>query len=469
MISAPGAGSGLDINSLVQQLVAAEGNAKTAQLAGRRDTVEAKISAFGNLKSSLSAFQTSLDLLRDSATFSSSIATSGNSEVFTASVSGAIANSTFQVEVQTLAEAHRIVSAGYADADTVVGTGVLTIQTGNSSFNVSIDSNNDTLTEIRDAINNATNNTGVTASIVNVDDGLGGTVAKLILTADETGTANTITVTADDDDLNDTDAVGLSGLVYDPAGSGTLNMSETNAAVDSVIFIDGQQVTSTSNTVTGAISGVTINLLDARPGETFDLRLELDKSKITNAVQAMVNNFNLLSKLMGDLSVYNAETGAAGILLGDITLLSLNTRIRQELTQAVDGLTGDFTNLVSLGVTTNADGSLSFDSSKMSEAIDSNLQQVEDIFASDDGIAVKLDSLLDDFLKSNGILQGKTDGLNNTLEDIDESLVDLGRRLESLEERLLAQFTALDTLVARLNTTSSFLTRELANLPVPGQ
>ncbi len=469
MISAPGAGSGLDINSLVQQLVAAEGNAKTAQLAGRRDTVEAKISAFGNLKSSLSAFQTSLDLLRDSATFSSSIATSGNSEVFTASVSGAIANSTFQVEVQTLAEAHRIVSAGYADADTVVGTGVLTIQTGNSSFNVSIDSNNDTLTEIRDAINNATNNTGVTASIVNVDDGLGGTVAKLILTADETGTANTITVTADDDDLNDTDAVGLSGLVYDPAGSGTLNMSETNAAVDSVIFIDGQQVTSTSNTVTGAISGVTINLLDARPGETFDLRLELDKSKITNAVQAMVNNFNLLSKLMGDLSVYNAETGAAGILLGDITLLSLNTRIRQELTKAVDGLTGDFTNIVSLGVTTNADGSLSFDSSKMSEAIDSNLQQVEDIFASDDGIAVKLDSLLDDFLKSNGILQGKTDGLNNTLEDIDESLVDLGRRLESLEERLLAQFTALDTLVARLNTTSSFLTRELANLPVPGQ
>jgi len=469
MISAPGVGTGLDINSLVKQLVAAEGDAKTASLAGKRSTVEAKISAFGTLKSKLSSFQSALELLKDADTFSSTKATSGNLEVFTASVSGNVTANTYQIEVQTLAEAHRITTAGFADSDTVVGTGELTIQVGTDSFSVTIDTDNDTLAEIRNAINTATDNTGVTASIINVDDGSGGTESRLILTSDETGIANKITVTVDDDDLNDTDTNGLSALVYDPDGSGITNASEANAAVDSVIFIDGQQVTSSTNTITSALDGVTINLLAAKPGETFDLKLELDKSKITNSVKTFVDNFNLLSNLMKDLSAYNADTGSAGILLGDITLLTLSTRLRQELTATVNGLSGDFTNVISLGITTNADGTLKFDSSILSGAIDTNLQQVTDIFSSEDGIANQLDGLLEDFVKSNGVIQGKTDGLNNTLEDIDESLAALGLRLESLEERLLVQFSALDSLVAQLNSTNNFLTQALANIPVPGR
>lgn len=469
MISAPGVGSGLDINSLVQQLVAAEGDAKTAQLAGKRSTVEAKISAYGNLKSSLSAFQTSLESLKEADTFTSSKATSGATDVFTASVSGSVAASTYQVEVQTLAEAHRIISDGYTDADTVVGTGELTIQVGTDSFSVTIDTDNDTLAEIRDAINTADDNTGVSASIINVDDGMGGTESKLILTSNETGTDNEIVVTVDDDDLNDIDASGLSALVYDPDGLGVTNAIEANAAVDSVIEIDNQTITSSNNTVSGAIEGVTINLLQAKPGETFDLKLELDKSKITSAVKVFVDNFNILSGLMRNLSAFDAETGSAGVLLGDITLQTLNTRIRRELTETVDGLTGDISNVVSLGITTNADGSLTFDSSKLSDAIDTNVDQVKDIFSSDDGIARQLDNLLEEFLGSSGVLQGKTDGLNNTLKDIDESLVSLQLRLDKMEEQMLARFSALDVLISQLNSTSSFLTRELANVPTPGR
>lgn len=468
MISAPGVGTGLDINSLVKQLVSAEGDAKTTALAGKRSTVEAKISAFGNLKSKLSSFQSALELLKDADTFSSTKAISGNLDVFTASVSGSITNNTYQIEVNTLAEAHRITSAGFTDSDTVVGTGILTIQVGSDSFSVTIDTNNDTLAEIRNAINTAEDNTGVTASIVNVDDGFGGTESRLTLTSNKTGTANEITATVDDDDLNDTDTNGLSALVYDPDGSGITNASEANAAVDSVIFIDGQQVTSSTNTVSSALDGVTINLLDAKPGETFDLKLELDKAKITNSVKTFVDNFNQLANVIRDLSAYDAESGSAGVLLGDLTLLTLSTRLRQELTATVNGLTGDFTNVISLGITTNADGTLKFDSSKLSDAIDTNLQQVTDIFSSEDGIANQLDGLLEDFVKSNGVIQGKTDGLNNTLQDIDESLAALGRRLDSLEERLLTQFSALDSLVARLNSTSSFLTQTLANIPIPG-
>ncbi|MCG8323947.1 MAG: flagellar filament capping protein FliD, partial [Thiotrichales bacterium] len=298
MISAPGVGTGLDINSLVQQLVAAEGDAKTAQLAGRRSTVEARISAFGNLKSTLSSFQSAVKILQDPDTFASTIAASGNTEVFTASVSGTPGNATYQVEVQTLAEAHRVISNGFTNSETVVGTGILTIKVGSDAFSVTIDSANDTLAQIRDAINASTDNTGVTASIVNVDDGVGGTESKLIFTAKETGTANKITVTVDDDDLNDTDMNGLSVLVYDPDGSGVSNASEANAAVDSVIVIDGQKITGSSNTVTGALNGVTINLLSTDPGKTHDLKLELNKTSISNAVQTMVDNFNILSNLM---------------------------------------------------------------------------------------------------------------------------------------------------------------------------
>jgi len=468
MISAPGIGSGLDINSLVQQLVAAEGDAKTRALVNKRSAAEEQISAFGKLKSNLSAFQTAIQALKDPDTFSGNKATSGEPSVFSVTTTTSLTSSSFQVEVNTLAEAHRIVSPGVSDADTVVGTGDLTLQVGTDVFTLTIDEENNSLAGIRDAINTSTDNTGVTATIINVDDGSGGTESRLVLTSDSTGTANRITVTVTDDDLNDADTAGLSALVFDPDGSGITNASETNAAVDSVIFVDGQQVTGSSNTVSSAIDGVTISLLEARPGETFSLDVTLDKSKITNAVKTLVDNFNALARLMKDLSVFNAETGEAGVLLGDITLLSLNTTLRRQLGDSVQGITGEVNNLVSLGITTNADGTLKLDSSKLSAMVDSNLQQVSDIFSSENGIAERLDNFLDGYLKSNGVIQGKTDGLNDTVEDINDSLVDLERRLETTRLRLQAQFAAMDALVSRLNSTSSFLTRELANIPVPG-
>ncbi len=469
MISSPGVGTGLDINSIVQQLVAAEGDAKTSQLVNRRSTVEAKVSAFGNLQSTLSSFQSALEVLQDEDTFQGSTVTVGDSDVFTASVSGSVANSTYQVEVQTLAEAHRILSQGFADADTVVGTGEMTIQVGAESFTLTIDSENDTLAGIRDAINAADDNDYVTATIINVDDGFGGTESKLILTANATGTDNEIVVTVDDDDLNDTDTNGLSALVYDPDGLAVTNMSEANAAADAVILIDGQQVTSSDNSISDAIDNITINLKEARPGETFDLKLELNKSKITNAVQTLVDNFNILANLMRNLSSYNVDTGESGVLLGDLTLQSLNSSLRRELTATVSGLTGDLTNVISLGITTNADGTLSLDSTRLSDAIDSDLNQVKEIFTADDGIANQLDDLLAGYLGTTGTIQGKTDGLNNTIKDIDESLLKLSQRLETLELQLLQKFSAMDALVARLNTTNSFLSSQLANLPTPGR
>ncbi len=465
MISAPGIGSGLDLGGLVSQLVAAEGDAKTAALASKRSDMSTKISAFGSLKSALSSFQSSMSALTEADTFTSNTATSGDTEVFTVSATGtSLAANSYQVEVQTLAESQRLITAGFTDADTVVGTGELTITVGSDSFTVTIDSSNDTLSEIGDAINAASDNTGVTASVLNVDDGFGGTETKLVLTSDDTGTDNEITVTVDDDDLSDTNASGLSAFYYDPNdATSPEQLSVTNAAVDAVILIDGQQVTSSSNTIADAIEGVSINLLaTVSPGETVSLTIEHDSSKISSAVSSFVSSFNTLATTINQLTVYDEETGAVGILLGDNTLLGITSNIRRQLTDSVDGLSGDITNLVNIGITTNTDGTLAFDSSELSDAIDSDLTSVTSLFSSDDGIAKQLDDVLDELLKSDGTLDSKIDGLNNTIEDIDESLVDISGRLDTLEQRLTAQFSALDLMIARMNTTSNFLTQQLS-------
>ena len=466
MITASGVGSGLDISSLISQLVSAEGDAKTAQLAGKRSTAETKVSAYGSLKSALTSFQTSLESLASTETYTANNASSADPTIFSASITGnGLASGSYAVEVETLAESHRLISTGFADEDTSVGTGSLTISTGPDSFVITLESGSDSLSDLRDAINNADDNTGVTASLVNVDDGMGGSETKLILSANETGTDNEITVVVDDDDLDDTDAAGLSQFYYDTSDVTTPEqLTQTNAAVDSVIYIDSQQITSSSNTITSAIEGVSITLRDTLPGEEISLTVSQNTSTITSAVNTFVDRFNSLANVMRGLTVFDQAGGANGPLLGDVTMLTISSRIRQQVTDTVDGLGNDFNSIVNLGITTNADGSLSLDSSKLNDAIENNLDSVIEMFTSDNGIATTLDETLEDFVKSDGILDAKVNGLNSTIENIDESLVDLTTRLEKLEQTLTAKFTALDTLVAQLNTTSSFLTTQLSSI-----
>lgn len=461
MISATGIGSGLDVDSIVSSLVSAEGDAKTLLLTNKRSDTQFEVSAFGALKSTLSTFASSLSFLKTTSNFESNTLTSSDTSIFTATSSGSVASGTFNIEVRALAESQKLLTSGFTDQDTEVGTGTLTISVGNESFNVVIDSANDTLAQISSAINNATDNKGVSTTVVNVDDGMGGTEAKLILSSDQSGTDNQITVTIDDADANDTDASGLSAFYYDTSDATTPErLTQINAAVDADIYIDGQRVLSSSNTVTDAIEGVTITVNKADSGVNYSLTVDTDVLTIKTNIENFVSNYNTLRTFINDVTEFDPATGEAAVLLGDSTTRNLSNQIRKQLSESVSGINGDFSTLVDLGITTSSDGTLSINSTKLDSVLTSNLDDVAQLFSSSDGIATKLDSIVNEYVKVNGLLDTKTAGLNATIEDINEDIVSLQASLESLETRLLAQFNAMDAIVAQLNITSSFLTQQ---------
>jgi flagellar hook-associated protein 2 len=461
MISVPGIGSGLDINAIVSGIVATEGDAKTSLLARKSSSTQSEISAFGGLKSILSIFQSRSTILKSASTFEQNSASSADATVYTATTSGSVAAGVYGIEVRDFAEAHKLLTAGYTDENTVVGTGTLTISAGASSFDVTIDGNNNTLAGIRSAINDATDNTGVSATITNVDDGAGGTETKLILSSDKTGVANAITITVDDDDLGDTDASGLSAFYYDTADATTPEqLTQINAAIDAEIYIEGQKVLSSSNTVVDAIQGVTLTLLKEDTGNVHDLTIATDTAAIKNNIELFVSNYNSTISYMNSVTAFDADTGAVGILLGDSTIRGLSNQIRTQINQTVTGISSAYTTLVDLGITSTNDGTLEIDSTKLDNALSTNLDDVAELFSSTNGVATRLESTLIQYTQADGILDSKTTGLNNTVNDINDDLEALDRSLTALEERLFAKFSALDLLMTQLNSTSSFLTQQ---------
>lgn len=465
MISVSGIGSGLDVDSIVTSLVSAEGDAKTLLLANKRSDTEFEVSAYGALKSTLSSFGSSLEFLKSSANFESNTLSTSEPDVFTvgtsASFSGGLAPGVFDIEVKELAEAHKLLTTGFADENTEVGTGSLTISVGSDSFTVTIDNENDTLAQISNAINNAADNTGVSATIVNVDDGMGGTVAKLILSANDTGTDNQITITVDDDDSSDTNASGLSVFYYDTSDvTAPERLIQINAAVDAEIEIDGQRVLSSTNSFVDAIDGVTITAIKKDVGNVHNLSVTTDTNTIKSNIQSFISNYNSLRTFINDVTEFDPATGEAGVLLGDATTRNLSNQIRTKLSEIVTGVNGQFTTLVDVGITTSDDGTLVIDHSKLDAALTGNMDDVAELFSSTNGVAVKLDSIVNEYIKSNGLLDIKTGGLNETIEDIDEDLAALQLSLDTLETRLFAQFAAMDSIVAQLNSTSSFLTQQ---------
>jgi len=468
MLSSAGIGSGLDINSLVTQLVSAESEPKTALFDKKEAVLTAKISAYGLLKSALSDLKSSLSELSDSNTYNTRTATSSDKTKFSATADTSAVFGSYDIEITQLAEAHKLSSAGFTDSATVVGTGTLTLSVGTDSFSLTIDDNNKSLAGIRDSINNATDNTGVTATIINVDDGVGGTESRLVLTSNETGSENSITVEAVNGGEGD-----LQQLVYDPGapgpgpgpGTGTTNLVERNPAQDAIVLVDNQAVTSSSNQLSNVIDGISISLLEADPGTTLSLNVELNSSGIENAVEKLVANYNAYIETQQSVTGY-AESGS-GALIGDALARSATSQIRQQLTQEISSISGEFSTLASIGITSDRDGFLSVDSSKLTTAITEDITSITNLFTADDGIATKLESLLDEYVKSNGIVDSKTTSLNDSIQDITDQRERFQIHIESYQARILQQFITMDTLVAQLNATSDSLAQALSNLPEP--
>lgn len=390
MVAAAGIGSGLDVNGIIGQLMAAE-RQPLAALAKQEAAYNQKLSAYGQVRSALASFQTALKDLASGSRFQALSATSSDTAVLTASASGKATPASYQVEVKQLAQQHKLASAGFASTDDLVGSGTLTIQfgsydSGTNTFtanadkaaqSLTIDPANQTLAGIRDAINAA--NAGVTATIVNDGSAAGN---RLVLTSADSGAANSLKISVTDDDGNATDASGLSALAYDPtaaAGSGK-NLSQKAEALDALLDIDGIAVKQSTNTVKDAIDGVTLNLAQTNVGEKLTLAVSRDTKAVTAAVEAFVKAYNGASGTLKSLTAFNGAGEKNGVLLGDATARAIQTQLRGMLNTAVES-GGSLTTLSQIGVSFGSDGTLSLDSAKLNTAIDSNFDGIAALFA----------------------------------------------------------------------------------------
>ncbi len=451
-INAPGIGSGLDIEGLVQQLLAAEAQPSQLRLNRREARLQSRLSGFGVFKSALDQLRTALAGLKDINLFNGRGVSIGNEALFSATAQSSAATGSYAIEVVRLAQAQKLASGPVASATTTVGYGTLTIDIGGSAFSVEIDSGAASLADIRSAINAAPDNTGVSATLVTANDGV-----RLVLTGNQTGVAKNITVTQSGGDG------GLAALVYDPANM-TTNLTSLQAAQDAQIQVDGFAYDSADNVISEAISGLTLTLKSAAPGSPTTLGISNDTGGSGAKVSGFVEAYNKALKTLQGLGAFNAATGSGGALLGDATLRSFMGSLRNEVVKSLTG-NGNYAALFEIGITTAVDGTLNVDGVKLDAALANNFNDVGRLFGTEStGVAQRLDALIAAYVDSNGLISSRTEGIQDSVEGINSAREALDRRLEQVERRLRSQFAALDTLVAQFRSTGDFLTQQLENL-----
>jgi len=403
-ISSPGLGSNLDVNSIVSQLMAVERQPLTA-LDTKEASFQAQLSAFGTIKSSLTSFQTALQGLNDVNKFQAFKASIADSSVATVTAANNAATGNHSLEVSKLANAQKLVAAGVASATTSIGSGTLTIEFGTiaggtfdsqtgkytgaaftadgaGAKTITIGAANNSLGGIRDAINAA--KIGVTASIVN--DG-SGTPYRLSLAVNDTGAAKSLRISVAGD-------AALSNLLAHDA-SGTQNLAETATASNAEFKLDGVSISKSKNSVSDALEGVTLNLLKTNVGAPTQISIVRDSTGAKSAAESLVKAYNELNTTLKNLGAYNAASKQGSILQGDVTLITLQSRIRATLTDALKGAAGSYNNLSQIGIAFTKEGTLSLDATKFQAAVEAAPNDIATLFAAvgraSDG-AVRYDS-----------------------------------------------------------------------------
>ncbi|WP_323846719.1 flagellar filament capping protein FliD [Microbulbifer magnicolonia] len=442
-ISSLGIGSGLDLNSLLDQLESAERQQLTP-IVQQQKSYLAKISAFGRLENALASFQEAAAKLADAESFQAVKADISGESLAVSADEQAVVGS-YDIEVTQMARRYSIASAGLADKTELLGAGSIDFTLGNGeSFSVSMDTKDSSLEGIRDAINGA--DAGVTASIVN--DG-SGQPYRLVLSSSDTGTEAAIT------------AVNFTGL----GGQLSLDAATEVQARNAELTVNGIAIESRGNRVEGAIQGVVLNI-DDTGSATLDI--SRDSEAVQKNVETFVSAYNALQKTLSELTGYNAEAGSAGMLLGNATVRGVETQLRNLMGEAVDG--AGFSTLSDLGISLQPDGTLEVDEEALDDALANRLGDLAGFFAGavddSEGFASRVDAALTSLLGEGGALENATGGLESSVDGLEERYERTEARIEETIARYRSQFTQLDSLIAQMNSTSSYLTQQFEALSV---
>ncbi len=434
-------GVNLDVQGLVSQLMEVESR-PLQRLQAKENEYQSQLSAFGRLKSALSAFQTSmgnLGSLDKFEVYKTSTSESSTDQSFTATVDSNASPGVFSIDVQNLARANKFGStSAFADTDTTTISTNAFLDIGDGTNSLSIDINGMTLAQVRDKINQAaeSNDVGVSASIIQESS----SSFQLVLSATDTGLANQISVTSTGDAVTQ------------------LDLSEKQTALDATVLVDNAYtITSATNNIDDAISGISLNLLK-KSSAPADLIVERDIEAVKKSIGSFVSGFNTLLSTLNALKKDGLE--------GDSITNSVLSAIRNEFNSSA-GLNTAFNYLSEVGITSNAKtGKLELDSEKLDKAVAQDYEAISQLFANDNkGIAFRLEEKMNDYLSFDGLIKTRQEGLRARIDYNGDEQFRMEYRLEQIEARFLKQFSALDSIISQSNNTSAYLSQQLANLP----
>ncbi|RUQ28762.1 MAG: flagellar hook protein [Candidatus Competibacteraceae bacterium] len=390
-ITSSGLASGLDINSILTKLMDAERAPTTKRLDNQEAQIQAKLTGIGTFKGAVSDFRAAVAGISSATKFQNLSATVSNGDLFSASATSAAQAGSYDIKVTKLAQAQKLATAkdaNFTAISDVLGSGTLTFQFGTlaggeftanpakTTKTVTIDPTNNTLAGVRDAINKA--DVGVSATLIKDGDQY-----RLSISATDAGAANSLKIGVTDTDGNSTDQTGLSMLAYNPTladGVAGKNMVQTVAAQNAELTVDGLDITSASNSVVGVVPGVTLTLKSTSDTATT-LNVAQDNSTATKAVEAFVAGYNKLMETHKSLTFFNAQTGQGGALIGNASVRSITSQIRNALTSAITGTTGTMRSLADAGISLQRDGTLKLDGGKLDTALKADPQAVAGLFS----------------------------------------------------------------------------------------
>ncbi len=476
-IRALGSASGLDLESLVTQLVKAERISKEDRLETAKKSLDSSLSGYGKLKSAMSKFQDAVKALSLDSLNARTATVKQPTDTKTyieATAKNTAAAGVFDIKVKTLAAGSRVESADLAytsTSDVVSATaGELTFGADGKSFKIDVTAGM-TLDQLRQAINSKKDNFGVSANIING----GGTVGtKLVLTSNITGAANDLTITNNNAALNAISTV--------PNGVGTAGLTVTKAAASAEVIIDGISTFSKTNTFTNALQDTEFKVQNVTPdGNNATLTIATDKKGTEDKLKAFIDNYNALvtevegltkNRVLGPDGKKVVTEG--GALNNDPTVRSMLNMVTSALGKSVPSASAGLNNLYSLGITMTSNGRLEISSSKvgstsgrerMDSALADNFDGIAKLFGNSDGFNTTLNGLLSQFTQKGGLLENKETSLRNNLTKNAKDLEIHNRYIESYETTLRQRYGALDTQLGQLQGTSSMLSSQLASLP----
>jgi flagellar hook-associated protein 2 len=437
-----GLATGLETSSIIEQLMEIERTPIT-RLETDQTWHSTRLEAYTELDTRLKSFADKIKNLNFSSTLLQRSVKQSSEEYLSAAVtSKAAIGASYQVEVVSLAQVQKSVSAaGYADKSSALfGTGTLQITVGETSHSIAITEANNSLEGLVSAINEA--DIDISAAIVNTGDAA--EPYRLILTGENVASAFSLET---------------SGLT----GGAALSFGEpVQAASRALIRVDTVEISSDSNTLDEAIPGVTLDLLKGEIGKTTTLNINVDKEGIKTAISAFVEGYNEVISFITAQSSINGSAG--GALGGDASVNAVKRRLQNMLTEAAPN-SGLFKTMSQLGFETQKDGTLNLNDTTLTKAINSNLEDIATLLAGEEGVtgvATKFKNYLYEMTNSgNGLLKTKKDSIDSNLKKIDTRITAIEARLEKRQKNLEAQFGAMETLISGLNSQSTYLTQQM--------